>query len=88
MCPHEALRFSRSSPGSRKEGEKDRCGGAGRREKAALDSAPSFLKAAPLLQGTLGSMTGRTSGVDEEEEDVWEQAEDRPGHAQGPQTGY
>ena len=33
-------------------------------------------------------MTGRTSGVDEEEEDVWEQAEDRPGHAQGPQTGY
>lgn len=37
---------------------------------AALDLAPSFLKAAQLLQGTLGLMMGRTSGVDEQAEDL------------------
>lgn len=37
---------------------------------AALDLAPSFLKAAQLLQGSLGLMMGRTSGVDEQAEDL------------------
>lgn len=73
--------------GRRGEGQVWRSGG---RETAALDLAPSFLKAAQLLQGTLGSMVGRTSGV-VEEEDVWEQAEDLitlRGHRQATRRPY
>lgn len=64
--------------------------GSGGRETAALDLAPSFLKAARFLQGTLGLMMGRTSGVDEEE-NVWEQAEDLVtlrGHRQATSRPY
>lgn len=64
--------------------------GSGGREMAALDLAPSFLKAARLLQGTLGSMMGRTSGVDEQE-GIWEQAEDLVtlrGHRQATSRPY